>query len=147
VGPSYQYIESRCAYGEFGNSVFERMVEWRRAIWLGTDGSGLIRSARVGWTFFSEAQRTRWETTSHPEGVEDLRPFIDLFASGCLGGRGLTLDAFPTDPGQLTAALSQQEHLSIHGIGDLLGEALVPAALRRPRGGPRRGWHAPGADL
>lgn len=131
VSPRYQYIASQCAYGEFRNSVFERMVESRREIWIGKDRSGLIRSARLGWSFHTDEQRARWQTSPHPEAVEDLSPAIDLFAPGCLHGYALTLAELPTDSGQLASTLAQQRRLSIHRIGELMGEALVPVSLRR----------------
>jgi hypothetical protein len=130
VSRSYQYIESRCAYGEFGNGVFDRMVESRREIWIGMDRSGLIRSARIGWGFFNDEQRTRWETTPHPEAIEDLSPAIDLFAPGCLGGQAFTGAELPTDRSELASALAQQRRLSLHRIGELMGEALLPVQLR-----------------
>lgn len=37
---TYEYIDSQCAYGEFVNGVFERIVESRRQVWFGSDGSG-----------------------------------------------------------------------------------------------------------
>jgi hypothetical protein len=129
--PSYRYIESRCAYCEFGDNVFERMVEWHREIWIGTDRSGLIRSSRIKWSFFTEQQRTRWEATPHPEAAEDLSPGIHLFAPGRIGGRALTLAKLPTDRDELAGALEQQRDLSVRGIGQLMGEALVPVDLRR----------------
>ncbi len=68
------------AHGEFGNGVFQRLVEARRETWIGSDGSGLIKSARVRWSFFADEQRTRWESASYPEAVEDLSPTMELFA-------------------------------------------------------------------
>lgn len=132
VSVSYEYIESRGSYCQFGNNEFVRMAEERREIWLGSDRSGLIVSARLGWSFFTDEQRTRWETSPHPDAVEDFTPTMDLFAPGCLSGLAAKLANLPNDPDDLAAALQEQRRLSVHAIGELMGETLVPDRLRQP---------------
>ena len=130
VSLSFEYIESRGAHGEFGNGVFDRLVEARREIWIGSDGSGLIKSARIGWSFFTDEQRTRRESAAYPEAVEDLSSTMDLFAPGCLSGHHATLATLPTDPVELSSALAARRKLNVHRIGELIGEALVAFELR-----------------
>jgi hypothetical protein len=132
VSPTYEYIDSRGAHGVFGNNVFERMVEARREVWFGSDGSGLIRSTRIGWSFFTEEQRAGWEAAAHRDAREDRSPAMDLFAPRCLGGHAHVLEKLPGDVDELAAALAESRRLSMHRIGELMGEALVPLALRRP---------------
>ena len=86
MSPTYEYIDSWGAHGEFVNNVFERMVETRREVWFGCDGSGLIRSTRIGSSFFTEEQGASWETEASREAREDRGPAMDLFAPGCLAG-------------------------------------------------------------
>jgi hypothetical protein len=131
VSPSFEYIESRGAHGELGNGVFERLVEARREIWIGSDGSGLIKSTRIGWSFFTDEQRTRWDSAACPDAVEDLNSTIDLFAPGCLSGHHAILATLPTDPVELASALAARRKLNVHRIGELMGEALVAFELRQ----------------
>lgn len=129
---TYEYIDSRGAHGEFVDGVFERMVEARRQVWYGSDGSGLIRSTQIGWSFFTDEQRERWEAADSREAREDRRPSMDLFAPGCIGGHARVLEQLPDDVDELAAALGRTRRLSMHRIGELMGEALVPVALRQP---------------
>jgi len=76
VSLAYEYLDSRGAHGEFVNNIFERMVEARRQVWFGSDGSGLIRSTRIGWSFFTEEQRVGWEAAVSREAREDRAPAI-----------------------------------------------------------------------
>jgi len=131
VSPSYQYVESRGKNAEFMDGVFERMVEARREVWFGSDASGLIRSTGIGWSFFTDEQRARWKEAPARVAREDLSPAIDLFAPRCLGALALTLAKLPTDRDKLAGALEKQRRLSVYRIGELMGEALVPATLRQ----------------
>jgi hypothetical protein len=144
VSLSFEYIESRGAHGEFGNGVFQRLVEARREIWIGSDGSGLIKSARIGWSFFADEQRMRWESAEYPKAVEDLGPSLDLFAPGCLSGHQAVLATLPTDPVELSSALSAKRKLNVHRIGELMGETLVGSELRGAL--YRAAAELPGAD-
>lgn len=130
--PTYEYIDSRAADAQFANNVFERMVEGRREIWFGSDGSGLIRSTRISSSFFTAEQRARWQAGAHQDAREDRSAAMDLFAPGCLGGNAHVLEELPNDIDELAAALAATRRLSVHRIGELMGEALVPLALRRP---------------
>ena len=57
---------------------------------------------------------------------------MELFAPGCLGGHATVLGRLSDHVDELAAALAAIRRLSMHRIGELMGEALVPLALRRP---------------
>lgn len=129
---SYEHIVSRGAHGEFGNNVYERLREAHREVWFGSDGSGLIKETWIRSSFFTEEQRTRWETAGrHPATREAPTPSLDLFAVGCLPGRGPMLAKLSTDPSALATELEARRMLTLHRIGELMGEALVPYELGR----------------
>jgi hypothetical protein len=108
------------------------MVEAGREIWFGSDGSRLIKTTRIGWSFFTDEQRARWEATDHPPASESLQPMFDAFGSGGLSGpKGRRLAKLPTDPAELAADLEATRQLTLFGIAGLMGEALVPGRLRR----------------
>ncbi len=132
MSPSYQYIESRGTNAEFMDGMFERMVEARREAWLGSDASGLIRSTGIGWSFYTDEQRARWKEAPARAAREDLSPAIELYAPGCLSARAQLLKTLPAEVDKLAASLAASRRLSVHRIGELMGEALVPPALRRP---------------
>lgn len=132
VSPSYQYIESRGTNAEFMDGMFERMVEARREAWFGSDASGLIRSTAIGWSFYTDEQRVRWKEAPARAAREDLRPTIELYGPGCLSARAQLLETLPAEVDKLAASLAASRRLSVHRIGELMGEALVPPALRRP---------------
>jgi hypothetical protein len=132
VSPSYQYIESRGTNAEFMDGMFERMVQARREAWFGSDASGLIRSTGIGWSFYTDEQRARWKEAPARAAREDLSPAIELYAPGCLSVRAQLLKTLPAEVDKLAASLAASRRLSVHRIGELMGEALVPPALRRP---------------
>jgi hypothetical protein len=131
VSPTYEHIVSRGAHGEIGNNVYQRLREAHREVWFGSDGSGLMKSTLIGSSFFTDEQRERWESAGHPAAREDLTPSLDLFAAGCLPGHGPMLSKLPTNPAALAAELETRRKLTLHRIGELMGEALVPDALGR----------------
>ena len=57
------------------------------------------------------------------------RPSI-LFATGRLRGHGPRLSKLPTEPAELAAELRIKRELTLPGIAQLMGEALVPDGLR-----------------
>lgn len=131
MSPAYAHIASRGAHGEIGNGVYERLVEARREVWIGEDRSGLIRSARLGWSFFTEQQRERWRSALAQEQRESLGVSMDLFAPRCLAGLSEFVAALPHDPVELAAALDATRGLDMHTIRELMGEVLVPEQRRR----------------
>jgi hypothetical protein len=84
----FEYIASLTCYRHFAGNAFERMVESKREVWFGSDGSGLLRSLFVRSVFFNDDQRDRWEASDR--GARSLagspEPGDDLFAPGCWGG-------------------------------------------------------------
>lgn len=122
---------SRGAHGEFVNGVYQRLREASREVWFGSDGSGLITETWSRSSFFTAEQRERWKTAPHRAAREDPTPSMDLFAAGCLPGHGPMLSALPVEVSALAAKLEAQRMLTLHGIADLIGEALVPDVLLR----------------
>jgi hypothetical protein len=131
VALDYEYIDSLACYGEIGNNIFDRMVESRREVWFGNDGSGLIRSQRIRSLFFTDEQRLRWENMPNRSAREAIEPSLDLFAAGCFHGPRRQLSRLPTGRAELEGHLRSRRQLTIHGIHQLIGEALVPRELRQ----------------
>ena len=131
MSPTYEHIVSRGAHGEFVNGVYERLREADREVWFGSDGSGLMTEAWIRSTFFTEDQRKAWQTAQHRASREDPTPSMDLFAPGCLPGHGPMLSTLPVDPSALASTLEARRMMTLHSIGDLIGEALVPDRLLR----------------
>ncbi len=126
----YEYIESLDSYGHFHGDSFERTVESRREVWFGDDGSGLIRSQRIRSTFFTEEQRLKWESNAHSSRRDSLIPTLDVFAPGSFFGPRRRLANLAADPDVIAHELQRTRSLSLHGIFQLVGEALVPETLR-----------------
>jgi hypothetical protein len=101
VALDYEYIDSFACYAEIGNNVFDRLAESRREVWFGDDGSGLIRSRRIRSRFFTDEQRRRWQSIPNRSTREATEPSLD------------------------------RRQLSLKGIHQLCGEALVPSGLRQ----------------
>lgn len=129
--PSYDYIASIACYGEFLSDSFQRMVERRREVWFGEDGSGLIRSQQMRSTFFNERQRRGWETNGHISRRDSCAVALDVFAPGELFGPRRQLGRFASEPQGIADALDRTRSLNLGGIHQLIGEALVPPALRQ----------------
>jgi hypothetical protein len=55
--PDYEYIQSSGAHGHHAVGVFDAFVGSQREIWMGSDGSGLIREASGPASFFTEEGR------------------------------------------------------------------------------------------
>lgn len=126
----YEYIDSLACYGEFGNNVFDRLAASRREVWFGDDGSGLIRSQHIRSRFFTDQQRLRWESLPTRRAREAVGPSLDLFAAGCFHGPRRELSHLPSDRAELESYLQSRRQLTLHGIHQLIGEALVPTAQR-----------------
>ena len=131
MSPAYEHIVSRGAHGEIVNGVYERLREANREVWFGSDGSGLMTETWISSGFFTEEQRKAWPTAQHRAAREDPTPSMSLFAPGCLPGHGPMLSKLPVDTSALASKLEARRMLTLHGIGDLIGEALVPDLLLR----------------
>jgi len=125
----FEYIDSLTCYGHFSNDRFERMVQSRREVWFGSDGSGLCRSHFVRSIFFDEEQRARWEASARSAHQTPADRSDDLFAPGCWNGPRARLAAI-SRLGSLREALERREPISLAAIKQLIGEALVPEAQR-----------------
>jgi len=121
----YEYIESRGAHGHHAVGVFDAFVGSQREIWIGSDGSGLIRSTSGPVSFFTEQGRARWEAAGSPQLAHG--PGIDLFAPDCLSGSRARRASLPRDSAGLEAALNARSPLTLKAVQGLLGEAVVDA--------------------
>jgi hypothetical protein len=131
VALDYEYVDSFACYGEIGNNVFDRLAESRREVWFGDDGSGLIRSQHIRSLFFTDEQRLRWESMPNRSAREATEPSLDLFAAGCFHGPRKELSRLPTGRGELEDYLRARRQLTLNGIHQLCGEALVPSGVRQ----------------
>ena len=122
----FEYTRSQGAHGHHRVGIFDAFVGSKREIWIGSDGSGLIRETSGPVSFFTEAGRAEWEAAGSP-GLEH-GPGIDLFAPGCLGGGRMRRARLERDPEGLTAALKKYMR-TLHDVQELLGEAAVEAAF------------------
>lgn len=128
--PSYDYIASLACYGEFHADTFQRMVERRREVWFGDDGSGLIRDQKMRSIFFSDEQRRAWNTNGHPSRGDSCEATLDVFRPGEFFGYRRQLARLAAEPESIADRLDHRRLLSLSGIHQLVGEALVPASLR-----------------
>lgn len=125
----YVYVESRGAHGVHAHGSFDAFVGSQREIWVGSDGSGLIRETSGPVEFFDEAGKERWVAAGSPRLAHG--PSLDLFAPGCLGRSRARLASLPSEPEALEAALTKRGPLTLHLVQNLLGEALVEPDLCR----------------
>ena len=100
-------------------------------MWFGDDGSGLIRSQRIRSLFFTDEQRLRWQSMPNRLAREVTEPSLDLFAVGCFHGPRREISRLSTGRGELEAYLRARGQLTLNGIHQLCGEALVPSGLRQ----------------
>jgi hypothetical protein len=120
----FEYIRSCGAHGHHVMGSFDAFVGSQREIWVGDDGSGLIRESGGPVSFFTDEGRARWRAAGSPS--LEYGPSIDLFAPGCLGGSRARRARLRRDPEGLQAALIKYvTHL--HGVKELVGEGVVAA--------------------
>jgi hypothetical protein len=81
--------------------------------------------------FFTDEQRLRWEGMPNRSAREATEPSLDLFALGCFHGPRTELSRLPTGRSELEAYLRGRRQLTLSGIHQLCGEALVPSGLRQ----------------
>jgi hypothetical protein len=108
----YEYIRSRGAHGHHAVGVFDAFVGSQREIWIGSDGSGLIRSTSGPASFFADEGRARWEAAGRPKLTHG--PSIDLFAPGCLSGSRARCARLARDRHRLEAGLTSRRPLTLH---------------------------------
>lgn len=119
----YVYVESRGAHGVHAHNLYDVHLGSQREIWIGSDGSGMIREARGPLTFYTEAGRAAWEAAGSPDLTHGL--VVELYAPDCLGLSRRRWARLPTDPKALGAALATRAPITLRDIYELLGEALV----------------------
>lgn len=129
-GVDFVYVKSMGAHGIHHVGVFEAHVGSQREIWIGGDGSGMIRESRGPVSFYTEAGRARWEAAGSPQ--LDHGPGTEMFAPGCLGTRRAWQEKLPSDPDALRAALAKKRwSLTLKSVSELVGEALYPPGFCR----------------
>lgn len=107
---------------------FDAFVGSQREIWIGDDGSGMIRGSGGPVSFFTDEGHARWQAAGSPS--LEYGPSIDLFAPGCLGGSRARRARLSRDPEGLQAALVKYA-THLHQVQELLGEGVVAADLSR----------------
>lgn len=137
-GPGqYLYIESRNDYPAF-NGTCETLAVDHRQIWIGTDGSGLLRDTTGPQQFSSAADRATCLKSDPKMRLATGRTTNDWFAPQCLSLKPANFEwsSLSSDPRIL---LEQMRKLDggpttpgedfVH-IGDFLRETDTPPAVR-----------------
>ena len=124
----FEYIRSCGAHGHHAMGSFDAFVGSQREIWVGDDGSGLIRESGGPVSFFTDHGRGQWQAAGSPSLAHG--PSIDLFAPGCLGGSRARRARLRRDPEGLQAALIKYA-THLHAVQELLGEGVVAADVSR----------------
>ena len=134
----YLYVESRSEYPAFaGGTTCETLAVAHREIWIGRDGSGLIRETRGPARFSSAADRAACLRVDPKMQLQGGGTSNDWFAPQCLG-LGPTSDwsSLSSDPQVL---LQQMRRIDggpstpgedFQHIGDFLRETDAPPAVR-----------------
>jgi hypothetical protein len=125
----FEYIDSLGCYCHFSGNGFERMVQARREVWFGSDGSGLLRSQFIRSVFFDDDQRARWEASDRGTRETSGEPSMALFAPNCWNGPRAELAAIP-EHRSVQDVLGRRKPVTLHTIKQVIGEALVPESLR-----------------
>jgi hypothetical protein len=118
----FEYVRSRGAHGIHAHGSFDAFLGSDRAIWLGSDGSGMIRESRGPVDFFTEAGRERWQEAGSP--TLEHGPTSERYAPGQLGRSGMTRARLESDPDAMSAAL-RRHAITLHQVQELLGESVV----------------------
>ena len=105
------------------------MVQARREVWFGSDGSGLLRSHFIRSVFFDDEQRVRWEASDRGARETSGEPSKDLFAPNCWNGPRAELAAIRGRSVQ--DVLGRRRPLALQTLKQVIGEALVPRSLRK----------------
>lgn len=122
----YVYVRSQGAHGWHLVGRFEAFVGSAREIWIGSDGSGVIREASGPVSFFTGEGQARWEAAGSPELARG--PVVEFYGPGELSDRTRRL---PSDPGALAAALAAGPPFTLKAAYHLLGETFVSAEFTR----------------
>lgn len=130
VGTALDYVmvESRGGHGVHSHGQYDVFRPVHRWIWVGADGSGLIREIAGPYSFYTPEGKVRWEAAGSPalrEGLSD-----DVFGPGELRGTASRLAAGRDDPATASALLKARPPRSLHDVSELLGETILPTDIR-----------------
>jgi RNA polymerase sigma-70 factor (ECF subfamily) len=141
-GPGqYLYVDSRNDFSHFaslgGNSFCQTIAVRRRQIWIGADGSGLIRETTGPERFSSPADRATCLQADPKWRPQSGGTSNDWFAPQCLSlGPTNDWNSLSTDPRELLQQMRQIDggpstpgEDFVH-IGDFLRETDAPPAVR-----------------
>lgn len=124
----FEYIRSCGAHGHHAMGSFDAFVGSQREIWVGDDGSGLIRESSGPVSFFTDEGRAQWQAAGSPS--LEYGPSMDLFAPRCLGGSRARRARLRRDAEGLQAALVKYS-THLHAVQELLAEGVVEADVTR----------------
>lgn len=132
----YLYVESKSDYPSFSGSC-ETLAVDHRQIWIGTDGSGLIRESRGPERFSSAADRAACLQADPKMQLRSGGTSNDWFAPQCLAlGPTNNWNSFSSDPQVLLQQMRQIDggpatpgEDFVH-IGDFLRETDAPPTVR-----------------
>lgn len=118
----YQYIRSRGVCQAHGR--FDALVGSNREVWLGDDGSGVIRDTRTLLGFFCESERQRWQAAGKPalSGLGERTYTVGL---GGHSSETLTPGWRWTDSRDQLAAALDHRGRALQEVHRTLGEGIV----------------------
>jgi hypothetical protein len=125
----YVMVESAGGHGVHSHGQYDVFRPVRRCIWVGSDGSGLIREIAGPYSFYTPEGKVRWEAAGSPALRDGLSE--DVFGPGGLRGTASRLAAGRDDPATASALLKARPPRSLHDVSELLGETIMPADVRR----------------
>jgi hypothetical protein len=134
----YLYVESRSEYPAFaGGTACETVAVDHRQIWIGTDGSGLIRDTTGPQRYSSPAAKAACLEADSQLHLRSGGTSNDWFAPQCLAlGPTNNWDSLSSDPHVLLQQMRQLDggpatpgEDFVH-IGDFLRETDAPPAVR-----------------
>jgi hypothetical protein len=122
----FEYVRSRGSFGVHAVGAFDAFLGSEREIWVGRDGSGVIRENRGPVAFFTERGRAEWDAAGSP--TLEHGPAVELFApQGLTGSAGILA---PLGPGlERLAEVVSTHPRPLRQIQRYLGETVVDAEL------------------
>lgn len=119
----YEYIRSCGVHGVHAHDQFDALAGSQREIWIGSDGSGVIRETTGPMSFFTEEGETRWDAAGRPNLCHG--PSIDVHAPGCLWGSRVRRARLVAQFDGLEAAFTALGPLTLSTVQSWLGDAVV----------------------
>jgi hypothetical protein len=124
----YVMVESRGGHGVHSYGQFDAFRPVHRWIWVGADGSGLIREIAGPCSFYTPGGKVRWEGAGSPTLPEGLSN--DVYGPGELSGTASRLAAGRQDPATASVVLKARPPGSLRDVSELLGETILPTETR-----------------